>query len=78
MRAAKGKEFAQWLNSKVLNVATAHGVPQSRMVRCRWGLTFENVEVDPKAPPRPPRDTNIADENICEELGDGRMCKARL
>ena len=81
MRAAKRKEFAQWLSSKVLNVATAHGVLQSRVVRCRWVLTFKNVEVDPKAPPGPPRATNIADENIREEysdLGDGRMCKARL
>ena len=81
MRAAKRKEFAQWLSSKVLNVATAHGVPLGRVVRCRWVLTFKNVETNPKASINEAKNKNIPDKDIREEysdLGDGRMCKARL
>ena len=81
MRAAKRKEFAQWLSSKVLNVVTAHGIPLGRVVRCRWVLTFKNVETNPKASINETKNKNIPDKDIREEysdLGDGRMCKARL
>ena len=81
MRAAKKKEFAQWLSSSVLNLAAAKGVPHARIVRCRWVLTFKKVEANPAAPLNEVKDFNLPDEQVKEDftdLGDGRLCKARL
>ena len=81
MRAAKKKEFAQWLTSSVMNMAASHGVPHARVVRCRWVLTFKKADVDPKAPLNEVKDFNVPDDQIDEkfaDLGDGRLCKARL
>jgi hypothetical protein len=81
-RGAKKKEFSQWLSNKVLELASTRGIPRSRIIRCRWVLTFKDSEPDDKADILKVLDyAGVPNQDVDEKfsnLGDGRTAKARL
>ena len=66
--SAKRLEFAPWIDNKVIELATAQGIPRERVARCRWVLIYKRLEdqasVDPLSP-------HLQDKS-------GRVAKARL
>ena len=79
-RAAKKKEFAQWISNKVAELAVRHGVPHARVIRRRWVLTFKDDETPPEKLTLVPDANSVPASDVTEDMAKlgTRSCKARL
>ena len=42
-------EYASWVDNKVIELCVTHGAPRERCTRCRWVLTFKDLDKTPEA-----------------------------